>query len=677
MLTLSFFLSLTDQFSTFSEVPLDPLFPSSTLIPPVLPAAASSSASSGSKRPLDADGDDVILPPPRPKPLLDGINDDDDFGSAKMFFGGNPVGLGVGGKADSNGDQTMSGTAGAEEAPRKRLRRGDGAGGQLEPGSGVASSSQSRVTSPADSVHSSSSAPGDVTSPAGDSLATLNMRDHLSRFKVDSGPSSSASSTYGGGGGTVADAKADAGLDAPTAGESKGKGKEEQMETTEEQQTVTENGDESSPVRQTGRLVRGKRPAPPAEQAATIDLRSPPTPQQPAPFATYKQAISPSHLPAPLPPFATTPAQPQPQPPRPTTMWAPPPPGPVLSVPVPPTLSRPNQQSPMSHAGFAPPPPPAAAAAYAAPPDVEFQSFAEAVGNAFPREDMARAWFESGRDVPRAIDRLVNLQHARVQQEHQQRQMQAQLMMTSPGRFPQQGQQLPQQNFQVAAPRSNTILVYPSYSELIGGSTPPGGRRPQPLPQPAQYQQQGPPMGYPQGYSPANQAGKIVYQQQSPQQQQAQYLLQQQQFPTGYPNQGGYPRPIAIQPSPRLAGSPHHQQHYQQQGSSSGSGAKRFPGPVLTHQQRVAQSLAMPASGPKKKKRNGNMSDSDDGGEYSEGSGDEYGGPSAAAMARAETHALAWFNECSKEDMSELAGEFYFTSLSHSDLIRLLTGFDC
>lgn len=69
---------------------------------------------------------------------------------------------------------------------------------------------------------------------------------------------------------------------------------------------------------------------------------------------------------------------------------------------------------------------------------------------------------------------------------------------------------------------------------------------------------------------------------------------------------------------------------------------------------------AAQAGGSTRKKKRANVSESDgDGGEYSDDSGDEYGGPSQLVLARRETLALEFFNGCPRDDLMELTGEIF------------------
>ena len=79
---------------------------------------------------------------------------------------------------------------------------------------------------------------------------------------------------------------------------------------------------------------------------------------------------------------------------------------------------------------------------------------------------------------------------------------------------------------------------------------------------------------------------------------------------------------------------------------------------------------AVPLFGtPKRRKRQAVGSESEeDGGEYSDGSGDEYGGPSPAVVARRDALALEFFNTAQKEELGELAGTSLF-SFGRGELI--------
>lgn len=89
-------------------------------------------------------------------------------------------------------------------------------------------------------------------------------------------------------------------------------------------------------------------------------------------------------------------------------------------------------------------------------------------------------------------------------------------------------------------------------------------------------------------------------------------------------------------------------------GSSSSSAS--IPAPRLVSV-RPIPAASTPILAPKQKKKRVVLSGSE-AEEYSDGSGSDFDGPSAAELARADQKALTFFNTCSREEMVELACTF-------------------
>lgn len=180
------------------------------------------------------------------------------------------------------------------------------------------------------------------------------------------------------------------------------------------------------------------------------------------------------------------------------------------------------------------------------------------------------------------------------------------------------------------------------------GAYPPAGY-------PPQYAQQYPPGAYPQGqYPPGQYRGPP---------QQAPFLSpygnrppQQQQYaPGGRILQNGVSRAHELQ-RPR----PPTQQHttYQPRGSYE------THAPRVTVLPRYSQPLP-PA--PPLRKRKPAASDSDGEENYSDNSADEYGGPSPAVLAARAARAMSFFNECTKDELTEMACTFLSSLSTRAD----------
>ncbi|KAM0749493.1 hypothetical protein T439DRAFT_50989 [Meredithblackwellia eburnea MCA 4105] len=249
---------------------------------------------------------------------VDPAGDMDDWGTHRLHFGQKNGGLDQAKPTSNGGSATGVTTAtshanGKDQPQRKRLRRGTlGDTATEDDSSRPVSSPGSRITSPAESDHSSAPA---LTSPpsapggtgAGGPPSSAQLRDHLARFKVDSSaPSSSASSVNGGG--TPAEPADGEGDDLDQsqpvvipgiAGKRKLNGGG--APTLAQEELVLSSSEASSPPvpRAGGRLVRGRPPVVQDSPASVIDLRSSPVagvgiplpggggaPGSPSPFQT-------------------------------------------------------------------------------------------------------------------------------------------------------------------------------------------------------------------------------------------------------------------------------------------------------------------------------------------------------------------------------------------------------
>lgn len=541
----------------------------------------------------------AALPPSR----LDGHKEVDDFEGISMHFAGRSTGMG---KSNSNDSATAPVKVVVEpmdeDQPRKRIRRGpiryeDG-------GSTVASSQQSAVTSPAESDHSSAPA---ITSPAdepdSEAPATLSIRDHLSQFKVDSAPSSAASSAYGGSSSNLKDLQSQ-----PVVGGRK---------PSELQESMTI--DSSSPVAKPfNRLVRGKRPeAQVPAPLGSIDLRSPTQPT-PAPFLTS------SSIPA-IPPFnpAGGSRAPAPPPPRQPLVIRPPPANPPVQ-----------------------------------PSNATFEQFVAMVPKIFTEPQLRAAWHESGENLHEAFKMLVQVKQAlEAQGVNMDRrgggtgvyqpppQQQPHPYPPPPQHFipaygqpgygqqhvsPQVRQQFPPNPLQQMSPQP-AFLQYPQ-----GQRGSPGG-----VPQLAQYQGQGqgPPISV-QDMRHRQLYEQNMLQQQAYQQQQQQRARQTaQRFPVGQ--------------------IPPHQR-------PKASTSQASPPKQSLMARTMANQYQLPPTNKKRKKVQHSDSDGD-GGEYSDGSADEYGGVPPVVQARRDALALEFFNTETRENICELAGTFPVPSLHLRD----------
>lgn len=137
------------------------------------------------------------------------------------------------------------------------------------------------------------------------------------------------------------------------------------------------------------------------------------------------------------------------------------------------------------------------------------------------------------------------------------------------------------------------------------------------------------------------------------------------QYQPQYPPQGGY----SGGPQTRSSHPGQHPQQYQQQPPPPKPKPVIKGAPPLTSGTILARQLALASGGfgsAKKKpakapKKNYNSDSDDDGGDYdSAGSGDEYGSrETPAQIAKREGIAVEFFNDCTKEQLMELAGAFF------------------
>ncbi|KAL8280771.1 hypothetical protein RQP46_006775 [Phenoliferia psychrophenolica] len=701
----------------------------------------------------------------------------DGFGAAALHFGGrDSVGMGLPSPAIA---QPSSGPV---QPLRKRPRRG--AAGETDD-LGQPSSPGSHLTSPADSDHSS--APALTSPPSGNGsngngsgsnghgghdnapVSSAVLRDQLTRFKVDSTPSSSASSSYGGTGPGTTPNWADQGLDDESQSQPvvipgiAGRRPQQALDPSLATNTQDET---SSPPRLPGgpgRLVRGVRP----EEQPPLTLPHAPSSSQQPPYSTY-----PTH---PLPPSSQHPPSSQQQQ------------SPYFSGP-PPQQQSPYGSPTLSNGGsfptsMLPPPQPLS---QSQPPaggggmDPAFDAFVVMMAGSFPQQALQHAWVTSGRDQLRAIAILVN---------------QPQNGAPGPPPGPPGGLPSPQFPQQQLAPRQQPPIVQRpvqmhqmpmpmagqppqmrppappgySYQPQAQGYGGPGLQSSQGYPQPgARPPGVGPPPGQPGHYVNPSQVSQqqqhqimLHRQQQAQQQQQQQYAaaLAAGQIPPGARPPGAIPYPGGphgppIRTGQMYPGQPHPQgppppllrplgpgepvtQHYinqllmpnvllsipatlinsyvsptvasclspaqkdalsktwaqvqahrtelqkrnvhansqrqrqqqqqqfahpqqHMQGGPRTGQPPRASGSGQPHsmQSLLSRSLAaVPYNPTPKRKKKKPTSDSDgDGGDYSDGSGDEYGGPTPAMIAKREGLAIEFFNACTKDELSELAG---------------------
>lgn len=605
--------------------------------------------------------------------------EDDSFGN--LHFGGRSTGMGA------STDSLPVISQGAEQPTRKRARRGP------------EDSPPSYITSPAESDHSSAPA---ITSPAeDDSLPQTQsgrLRDQLAQFKVDSAPSSSASSAYGGDSFLVAN------------GGQMGKAREGELDTA-----LPES---ASPPRPLNRLVRGKKPNEFDSSSTIPDNRSPlaTTSMPPFPGTQLPYAGSPT--------FQTgSPSQP------PTNYGTP-----IPQIPAP---RLPQQaQTPSSF-----PPLPAEAQI-----DQGYQSLLGMVGTNFKPPHVWYAWKQSNSNTTAAIAILVGANRPQPQPS-----LGSPLPMISAAQQQRPAVRIASRT--VTAPSLQPRPSYPpSTSQFAPNNYPPSlSQSPHSLSQSPQmlsqqvplHQQQAQLQRSPQAsgyqYSPQQlaqlQQQQLAHQQQQQQnhmhltqqqhqhlmyQQQQQQLIQQQQqrqaqgfaqLPPGYPQVQLAGTPTL--PYPQQSGqaqrmNPQFPPQYSASGQAIYRGPpansyaqyptgqylqKAFPPQNPRQMQHPMQSYppqdsrprpppqqslmlrtlaAAQAGGSTRKKKRANVSESDgDGGEYSDGSGDEYGGPSPLVLARRETLALEFFNGCPRDDLMELTGEIFLLLEANQTLTYL------
>lgn len=133
------------------------------------------------------------------------------------------------------------------------------------------------------------------------------------------------------------------------------------------------------------------------------------------------------------------------------------------------------------------------------------------------------------------------------------------------------------------------------------------------------------------------------------------------QYSNGYPPQQGrqqqFPSPYAqqrTQPQQQLRGNQVNRTSEQQRPRPQQPYNASYAPPRATVIPRYAQPL--PPAGPLRK-RKAAASDSDGEENYSDNSGDEYGGPTPAQMVAKNARAMSFFNECTKDELTELACE--------------------
>ncbi|KAK4699957.1 hypothetical protein P7C70_g6297, partial [Phenoliferia sp. Uapishka_3] len=530
-----------------------------------------------------ATGAPSTLPPPQQR-TNGASHDEDDFGAASLHFGGRSVGMGKSPSATSaTGSLPVPTTTG--QPLRKRLRRGGPEGDSEDPS--AASSPHSHITSPADSDHSSAQA---LTSPPnGETQQSAGMRNHLERFKVDSAPSSSASSSYGGaanGGGAPVWADAQ-GLDDESQSQPvviPGIAGRSHRTSLDREETMADDAASSPPRPPGGRLVRGTRP-PAVEDspASVIDVRSSPDVNNLShPPMGARPAFPSPYPPQNLPQHPQHPQHTPQQSPYFNSQQSASPYGP------PPTNGSPSFPSQMQQQQQLPPPPPQNR------PDPDFQQFVTMMSGSFPLDKLQQAWGMSGRDQTRAIGILVGVPASGGQQQMQpppiqnggspvmvqQQQFAGQQQMGPPiagSSMPIMGQRQPIQVVQrpvqqqmypgmpmQGAPHPGQMrppssqYPYPPSSQAYGGQMQPpshsplmqGGYPPQGPPQARQSPNAYPPQQY---LPPAQQ--QMLAQQQQQQQLAIQRQQQQAQYAAGSQGPPGMPRPSGHIPYPSPAGS--------------------------------------------------------------------------------------------------------------------------
>lgn len=632
------------------------------------------------------------------------VNGDDEFSASALSYQGRPTtGLG---KSES----PVPSTGEDDSAPRKRLRRGGG--GNVDD-----SAASSQFTSELATPAGESPAPGGEHSTGSNPGFTASLQTRLADFNVDSGPSSSASSAYGGNGGPSMQRNGSGMADETFASNSMG-----HQQGPPYQQQHVQSGMPPQQVMPQHNGQNGMRPGAPGSSTNY---------QAPAFMSTQSQDYFTGTAPNPA---ATAPTQ---SPPVGGTI---PLAGHSNSPIIPPSIAgMQSMQAPMP--GI----------------DSAFDRFCHSIGTSFSRANAYHAWTTANRDQVGAVGLLVNAAPTPQQRQMQQRPQGAPHAMGygpssaaaayaqvnsplaaagTPTHYAQQQMSGGRAPIQVM---SRPVMVAQGTPQQMGGQAP-GYRQPNPYYNSPQNGGGSPGPASPYAAASSAYTNAVL---QLPQDHQQNYhrLIRKQQQGLATPHdmialeqykkhiESTRQKAMQIQAAQRAAtaGIPQGQAFYQNGapvGDANGSlrvqfhpdsltllcprqyGYQSYPGqsqftvqgqqargqryqqprpgypngqhpaqysspqsqprPVKTYQAPqtsgsiLARQLAAAAgSAPKKKRKRAAQSESeDDGGAYdSGGSGDEYGSAETPAQVqKRETLAVEFFNTCEKEMLMELAG---------------------